>query len=320
MLRKREVIVEGITAAVCTRNRGALVCRAVQSILANDQPASRVIVVDQSTNAESEAALSQLTKDSRVQYIRSNEVGVSRARNMCLRSAQTDVVAFTDDDCEVPADWLGTFQAIMAEFPRVTLAFCTVRAGPHNPAMGFVPAYQCRGTRIARGLTDKCTARGMGAGLAVRRRPLLGLGGFDEELGPGGRFPSCEEGDLAVRALLARFEVCETDRTYVIHHGFRSWSEGRELARRDWLGIGAAYAKPFRGGRWDFAPVPLYELLAKALWPPLNDLIHLRRPRGAARALHFVRGFSLGLRAPFDRESLLFKSATGDGQRRSTEV
>jgi GT2 family glycosyltransferase len=280
----------------------------VQSILANRHPAFRLIVVDQSTRDDSAAALADLMGDPRLLYLRTKTVGVSRARNIALRAAETEIVAFTDDDCEAPHDWLETFESVMKDHPKIALAFCSVRAGPHDSTVGFIPAYQCRGTRLVRTLTEKCTARGMGAGLAVRRKPLLDLGGFDEELGPGACFPACEEGDLAVRALLAGLEVCETDRTFVVHHGFRTWSEGSELSRRDWLGIGAAYAKPLRAHRWDFAPVPLYELFAKALWPPLNDLMHLRRPQGVARALHFVRGFSQGLRAPFDRDSLRFKS------------
>jgi len=306
---------EAITAVVCTRNRGALVRGAARSILANGHPAFRLVVIDQSANDESAAALADLRSDPRLVYVRSNTVGLSRARNISLRMVDTDVVAFTDDDCEVPGDWLASLQAVLSEHPKVAVAFCSVLAGPHDESAGFVPAYVCEGTRILRTLADKCTARGIGAGVAVRRRALLELQGFDEELGPGARFPACEDGDIAVRALLAGFEVCETDRTFVVHHGFRKWSEGRALTRRDWTGIGAAYAKPFRAGHWGFAPVPLYELLVKAIWPPFDDVLHLRRPRGLARPLHFVRGFSKGLRAPFDRDHLVFRSAGVDGGR-----
>jgi hypothetical protein len=239
-------------------------------------------------------------------------VGLSRARNEAMRLAETDVVVFTDDDCEVPEHWLSSMQGVFAEHARVAVAFCSVLAGPFEKSAGFVPAYECRGTRLIRDFIGKCRARGMGAGLAVRKSIVLDvLGGFDEMLGAGGQYPSCEDGDAAVRALLSGYDVCETDRTFVIHHGFRSWAEGKELGKRDWRGVGAAYAKPLRVGRWDFIPVPLYELVAKAIWPPVNDIIHLRTPRGLGRSVYFFEGFVEGLKSPLDREHLVFRTANG---------
>src|SRR4029079_1375471 len=97
-------------------------------------------------------------------------------------------------------------------------------------------------------LIAKSRARGMGAGMAVRRRAVLSLGGFDEQLGPGGRLRSGEARDLAARALVAGWWVLQIPDAYVVHHGFRTWVEGRSLTRRDWFGIGAAYAKQLKIG------------------------------------------------------------------------
>jgi glycosyltransferase involved in cell wall biosynthesis len=296
-----------MSAVVCTRNRGDSVRLTVSSLLRNSHPEFEVIVIDQSTNEETAQAIESLRRDPRFRYVRSTTVGVARSRNQGLRIAHGELVAFTDDDCEVPEDWLEILEQVILAHSRVAVAFCSVRAGPHDPSRGFVPAYDCRGTRIVGSMLEKCTARGMGAGLVVRRRSVLALGGFDEALGPGARFPSCEEGDLAVRALLAGHQVCETDRTFTVHHGFRSWAEGKDLAQRDWTGIGAAYAKPIKAGHLSFTLVPLYELLRMAIWPPLSDLMRLRRPRGVRRALYFCRGFSEGLATPLDRGMLLFR-------------
>jgi GT2 family glycosyltransferase len=301
--------VEASSVVLCTRNRGKLLRRALGSILANEHPSFGVVVVDQSTNDEAEESIIDLKRDSRLTYVRSQTVGLSRARNIGLRMTGTPVVAFADDDTEVPRDWLATMQRVMNEHPQAALVYCSVRAGPHDPYAGFVPVYECRGTRIVRTIEDKRAARGMGAGLAVRRDVLLKLDGFDEQLGAGGQFPSCEDWDMTIRALLASFEVCETDRTFVIHHGFRGWAEVKALSRRTWTGMGAAFAKPLRAGHWRFAPVALYELVTMAMGPPVNDLLHLRLPRGMKRSFHFMQGFSRGLKAPFDRDRLLFKSA-----------
>jgi GT2 family glycosyltransferase len=303
---QRLSVTDAITAVICTRNRGDAARVAAQSVLSNRHANFRLIVVDQSTNNDCKDSLSRLASPERLTYFRTTTVGLSRARNIGLREADSEVVAFTDDDCEVPNDWLDVTQSVFAEQPRTLVMFCSVRAGPHDAATGFVPIYECRGTKRIHTVLGKCTARGMGAGLAVRRRELLSIGGFDEQLGAGAVFPAAEDYDVSLRALLAGYEVCETDRTHVIHHGFRPWGELRSLARRDWTGIGAACAKPLRAGSWRAVPVALYELGFCAVWPPIRDIVHFRRPRGVTRGLHYLRGFAEGFATPVDRRALLY--------------
>jgi len=53
--------------------------------------------------------------------------------------------------------------------------------------------------------------------------------------------------------------------------------------------------------------VPAWEFPAHALWPPLSDLLHGRRPRGYSRIVGFLRGFAQGLATPVDKDTLLFR-------------
>lgn len=286
---------------------------AARSVLSSAHPQFTLLVVDQSREDVSERALGPLRTDQRLVYLRTGSVGLSRARNEALRQAKTEIVVFTDDDCEVPAQWLGTMQQVLESSPRALLAFCSVTAGPHDSTRGYVPTYQCRGTRLHTS-HDRQT-RGMGAGLAVRRLDTLDLGGFDEELGVGARFPSAEDRDLVVRALLANRGVCTTDRTFVTHLGFRTWAEGKELARRDFMGIGAAHAKPLRVGRWSFLPVAVFEVVQASVLAPLGLALRLRRPHGFGRAVHYLCGFVSGLRTPLDRAHLVYRPRQRRGDR-----
>ncbi len=290
-----------ITALVCTRNRGVSVTRTVESILANTHPDFELIVVDQSTDDGTAEAMVPYFADPRLRYVRSGTVGISRSRNLGIARARAAVVAITDDDCLVPPDWLERVAGIFDGRPEVAVAFYRVAAAPHDSRLGFVPAYACTGSRLLSTPRDKCRARGIGAGMAVRASAVRAVGGFDE------RLAGCEEGDLAVRALLGGCRVYETDCVSVVHDGFRTHAEGSALSRRDWYGIGAAYAKPLKCGRWGFWPVPAYEFFVKALWPPLHDLLRLRRPRGVTRITAFIRGFVAGWRTPVDAKTLLFR-------------
>lgn len=298
-----------ISAVVCTRNRGSSVVATIETILANTYPHFEVILIDQSTNQETEQAIAPFRADARFHYIRSATKGLGRARNLGMAQAQSNVVAFTDDDCTVPTNWLERMAAAFADKPRVTVSFCNVEAAPHNNAEGFIPAYMRKDSKLVRNFWDKCRARGIGAGIAVRRQAALALGGFDEELGAGGHFPSCEDGDMAMRALARGQWVYETHEVAVLHYGFRTWNEGKELTRRDWIGIGAAYAKPLRCGHWGALVVVLYESLVIGLLIPLSAILRLQKPQGLRRLLYFMQGFWQGWSTPVDCEKMLFQLA-----------
>jgi Predicted glycosyltransferases len=292
--RVRPRIRTRVVAVVCTCDRGERITATLESILANRHPDFSVLVVDQSTeNATARALQPYLDADSRLFYTRAPRRGLGCARNvgLMLAGSGAEVVAFTDDDCTVPPHWLETLDRVFAERPRVAVAYCSVLAAPHDPTTGFVPAYERAGSRLVTGLREKFTARAIGAGIAVRRNAVLSFGGFDEFLGAGAHFPSAEDFDMTVRALLHGWHVFETDVASVVHHGYRAHTQGRDLALRDWVGMGAAAAKPLRAGHWGFLGIASYEFFVKAVWPPVADLLCLRAPRGAARITGFLRGF-----------------------------
>jgi glycosyltransferase involved in cell wall biosynthesis len=298
--------VPAVSAVVCTRNRGASVVATVESILASDCADFEVLVVDQSSDESTQQALAQFTGDHRQRVVHSRTQGLGRARNIGLDAAAGDICCFTDDDCTVPPEWLRVMADVFRREPSVAVAFCNVNAGPYNPEMGFVPVYHRDEDRLFTRIREKAQARGIGAGLAVRKSLVQAMGGFDEMLGAGGVFPSCEDGDIAARALLMGHAVYECADTAVTHFGFRTWEQGRYLSKRDWEGVGAAYIKPLKCGRWAFLPVIAHEVWTWALLPPLRNLLRLRKPEGLSRAVYFMRGAALGLRTPVDKKTMRF--------------
>jgi len=105
------------------------------------------------------------------------------------------------------------------------------------------------------------------------------------------------------------WEVYDMADLKIIHHGFRTFVEGREHARRDWHAMGAAAAKPVRAGHPTLVLIGLYVLLADGLRPIAGDLLHRRRPRGATRVTAFCRGFARGLLTPVDRRTLKYRTS-----------
>lgn len=301
------VVPAEVSVVICTANRGASVVATLESVLANTHPSFEVILIDQSANRDTERAVARFREDSCFRYIRSTTKGKGRALNLGLSAAQGHVVALTDDDCAVPSNWLEVMAASFQRHPRIAVVFCNVVPAPYDESAGFIPSYVRHDSRLVRTLWQKLRARGIGAGMAVRRETLLKLGGFDEHLGPGSAFLSCDDRDIPVRALLHDLWVFETHEVAVVHDGFRTWQQGKELAKRNWYGLGAAYAKPFKCHHWNVIPLILYEALIMGLWEPFSSVFRLKKPRGVRRWLYFFRGFVRGLRTPVDCEKLVYR-------------
>ena len=290
-----------VSAVICTRNRGDRVVQAIRSVLANDHSDFELIVIDQSESRDTRDAVEPFLDDHRVRYLHSDEVGIGRSRNLGLALARGKYVAYTDDDVTVPPAWLRVLSDLLDEHPKALVAFCSVVAAPHDSSLGFVPDYLCRRDREISTALGKCRARGIGAGMIVRRAQTVVLGGFDPVL------QSCEDGDLAMRAILDGWHVFETGRVEVVHDGFRTWHEGRELTRRDLTGIGLAFAKPIRTGHLRALPVVVWEGIVLATLKPLRTTARTRRFSGVKQSWYFWRSFGRGLRHPIDPIALVYR-------------
>lgn len=297
-----------LSAIICTRNRGDSIAEAVRTVLANDHPDFELLVIDQSTDGRTAEAVAPYRADARLRYIPSPTKGLGRARNIGLAEARAGVIAFTDDDCSVPANWLRVMEDSINRDPRITVLFCNVLAGEHDSGAGFIPGHRRHDRVIVKSFFGRCRNRGMGAGMAVRRNSILAIGGFDEELGAGGLFPSAEDTDIALRAISKGQWVCETDEVAVTHHGFRDWSEARQLAARDWQGLGAAYMKLLRAGHPRASILWIHDLAIHCLLEPLSEMLRFRRPRGLARPFHFIRGGLKSLTVPVDKSRIVYSS------------
>jgi glycosyltransferase involved in cell wall biosynthesis len=292
-----ELAVGRFAVILATRNRAQDAVRAVRSILASQMP-FQLTVIDQSDGALTREALTSFASDRRMTVLKSTRIGLSRARNIGWRTTSAELLAFTDDDCETCPGWLEGLATALARDERVGVVFGAVRAPDYDRSSGFVMAYIPQRFRIIRNIREKAHVGGVGACMAIRRSLLTALGGFDEELGAGARFYSAEDIDIAVRALLAGFYVCETPDAAVYHYGFRNWDVRDRVLHGYMVGVGAANAKMLRMGKGQ-ALRPITALAWRWLTKhPIVDLNHL--PPRLARLRSFLVGFRAGFAASLD--------------------
>ncbi len=295
---------------VCTRNRPDSLLRTVRSLLEHPG-AFELIVMDQSQGTGSEHALAAFAGDPRLRYMRTRAQGKGASLNEGLRLARAAIVVCTDDDCVAPPGWPEQMARVMEAHPRAAVAFCNVTAEPYDKAAGYVPTYERTTDRVLTSIGDVRAGLGLGAGMALRKDVVLALGGFDETFGPGSRFRSGDDWDISLRALLQGWHVVDTASTAVVHYGYRTFAEGREHALRDWIAIGALCARPIRSGHLSAIGFAGSMFVGQALWPPVRDLLALRRPSGRSRVIGFMRGFWDGLRTSVDPRTLAFRPHAG---------
>src|SRR5262245_51386278 len=85
-----------ITVVIPTWNRGALLERAVASVRAQTVAVHEIIVVDDGSTDDTEARMRR--RGDSVRYLRQQNAGAGSARNLGMRAASSEWVAFLDSD------------------------------------------------------------------------------------------------------------------------------------------------------------------------------------------------------------------------------
>lgn len=295
-----------VNAVICTRNRSDKIGRAVETVLANTYPKFDLTVIDQSTNDETEIIVREIaSKDSRVRYHRMNQSGLSRAYNQAISRTTSPILAFTDDDCLAPSDWIDKIVAGFEENKDAELMYGQVLAAyPEDEAL--TPALRIeKPERLDR--TNGFRVFGMGANFAARRTLFERAGYFDEALGGGGPLKSSQDFDLAYRAYRHDAPILLRPEVIIRHDGRREIADWPALLRAYGFGDGAFYSKHVRC----LDPYAVW-LVAKLVYIITGRVvlgcIRWRKPGEIYYSSGFVQGVWSGLKFGVDRSTLLYKT------------
>jgi GT2 family glycosyltransferase len=236
-----------VSVIVSTRNRPEQVVACVEAILSNTGVDFEIVVVDQSDTTASRDAAAGVRTDSRLRWVETHTRGLSISRNVGVGLVRAPVVAFTDDDCRVPADWLTSIAAAFTGDSDLALLFGAVLLRPEDRVEGYGAEFAPTEYRAFRhALPDMRFPWGIGANMAISKRALDRLGAFDPLLGAGAPFFAAEEIDMTIRALSAGLKVAQTPHISVLHLGVRRGDEASRLMRGYGFGLGATFSKHVR--------------------------------------------------------------------------
>ena len=298
-----------VSAVICTRNRPDKIGTAIASVLANAYPDFDLTVVDQSTNDETEAIVNRVARsDGRIRYLRMSTSGLSRAYNHAISNTTGPILAFTDDDCIAPSDWIDKIVAAFDEQRDGELLYGqVVPAYPEDGGYALTPLLLIdKPERLDR--TNGFRVFGMGANFAARRSLFERAGVFDEILGGGGPLKSSQDFDLAYRAYRRNAPILLRPEVVIRHDGRREAEDWPALLRAYGFGDGAFYSKHVR------CRDPY------AVWLTLKNLgvasarFVVKRALGRPAQINYLSGFVQGVRGGLkfgvDRTTMLYTEKT----------
>ena len=211
------------------------------SLVAQNHPALDVILVDQNRDERLAPVVAAYAPQLTLRHMRSPRPHANAARNLGLRAAIGDIVAFPDDDCTLPP---GTLARVARSFGDPGLEVLTGPAASPTGGLGS-GRWHSQGGPIT--LATVWTSV-IEFNLWLRRDTALALGGFDENLGPGSAHGSAEGNDLVCRAMAAGLRAEYEPTLLVLHPDKRLSDVAAERAYRYGMGLGFVlrrHAVPF---------------------------------------------------------------------------
>lgn len=232
------------TVVVATRERADVLGRALDSLLAQDHPDFRVVVVDNAPLTTATRDLVERDHAGRVTYVHEPVPGLATAHNRGVAATDSPVVAFTDDDVVADPRWLSALTAPFAADPRtgcvtglilparLTTPAQVLLESHGGFAKGFVPRLYDPAAPPPDDPLFPFTAGsfGSGANMAFRTSALRAVGGFDPATGTGTPARGGDDLYAFVRILTAGHRLRYTPDALVWHHHRESWQDLRNQA------------------------------------------------------------------------------------------
>jgi GT2 family glycosyltransferase len=167
-----------ISVVLPTYSRRHILPRAIASVLAQDEQDFELIIVDDCSIDDTAAYLLALD-DPRIRVLRpARNLGVAGARNFGLQAAQTDIVAFLDDDDVYLQHRLSAPLAVFASEPDVVATLSSsVKVDLKRTYVAGMPDLTFASAAFEWALI--CDLIGVeGTSMTMRRQSALDVGGF----------------------------------------------------------------------------------------------------------------------------------------------
>lgn len=207
-----------ISVIIPTYNRAKWLPRAIDSVLAQDDAAHELLVIDDGSTDDTAALMARYRQ---VRYYQHPHKGVSAARNHGIRAAKGSWLAFLDSDDAWAPNKLSTQRAALQQNPQYNVCHTDEIWYRHGVRVNPMQKHQKSGGDLFERALALCLISP--SSIMVHKTIISRIGGFDEQL------PACEDYDLWLRILM-HDPVLYLDRPLTIKYGGHS----DQLSRQHW--------------------------------------------------------------------------------------
>ena len=218
---------------VPTFNRKELLKRTLGSLFEQDFQDYEIIVVNDGGTDGSHEFLAVLEAAGRIRYFRHENSGLAATRKLGLAHATGELIAFTDDDCVVPENWLQKLYIDFRTNEVDAVGGPTKPGDPHNPyaeASDMMSNFFKEQINPSGGSVPFMT----GNNVAYTKRALESVGGPDPRFRMG-----AEDRDLLFRVIRAGGKALYDPALAVEHHNdadfIRYVRHQYDLGKGSWL-------------------------------------------------------------------------------------
>jgi glycosyltransferase involved in cell wall biosynthesis len=212
-----------VSVVIPAFNAASTICRAVDSAMAQSEPAQEIIVVEDGSDDDLQPALRRY--GNRIRLLRKEHNGVSSARNAGIDAAMGEIIAFLDADDYWEPDKLVCQRETFRTYPQVGLVAASyyVQEPGSERVAGTMDAALEKIVQSHGALTFR-TGCALWTGTVAVRRSVLGNRRFDSTL------TTAEDRDLWIRLLEAapHYIIARPLATHVFEPGSLSQNNPRQ--------------------------------------------------------------------------------------------
>ncbi|MEM1296952.1 MAG: glycosyltransferase, partial [Verrucomicrobiota bacterium] len=170
-----------ISVVVCTHRRHRLLRGCLEALQKLDYPELEVVIVNDGNDEEVERVVADFPE---MRHLSLNHSGLSAARNLGAAKATGEIIAFTDDDCEVDREWLFWLAKFFEDSEFAAAGGPNIAPAPTNWEQACIIAAPGGPCHVM--LDDEEAEHVAGCNLAVRKSAWEAIGGFDEKFRKAG--------------------------------------------------------------------------------------------------------------------------------------
>ncbi len=205
---------------VCVFNGAKTIQRCLDQVAKLDYPYFEVIIVDDGSTDDTGGILESFAGVEGFRMVRTENRGLSRARNLGMKMARGELVAFLDADARPDSDWLTYLEQHFSNHPDAGVGGPNV--APENQTLVARCVSMAPGGPVHVMVSDREAEHLPGCNMAFRKSELEAVGGFDPQFRVAG-----DDVDLCWR-------LQEGGRTLGFCPAALVWHESRPSIRDYW--------------------------------------------------------------------------------------